>query len=335
MAAHLATNISEIQNRLAASHSDLDFRRALTPAFDLGRDSFPMASEVLKNREDTVVSWNSIKKQPFTIGSERDANHMGPRGDSYKGTPTWQTVTVSFSNSLKEFDNNVIDANEAILRQVEQGVNELVGRLELLTITNLIANKSQVNLGKDVGTFSAANNTFEIPIAAQNLFFQRLESMMAQNKHRGGITVLGDSLAVTSGQFLMNQGITNGTNYAFQFGGMGVTQADFFSLNTQYSQGFVLALPRYAYGVTTWIPIQNRRGDGEDGVGHYGTVIDPVTSTSFAIHSYTQRANTQGPLLNGQQQDQVYEIELSVDYCFMATPFSDPLETAIYAAAIV
>jgi hypothetical protein len=92
--------------------------------------------------------------------------------------------------------------------------------------------------------------------------------------------------------------------------------------DSNYTAGAGLFLPVNTFAVLDWIPRQNRQGRGDYNtfVGGFGSVIDPVSGMTFAIHGYTQRADTSA--MNGNTQDEVMEFEVSIDISPNLAPLS-------------
>ena len=340
MAAHFDTILPEIAEKLNQQLASKDFRVSPNPALMLGLSGIQAISQESKTREDAVFSINALQRQTMDIVTDRDANHTGKRGDSYKLFPSWSTFGTTFSISMKQLDNNVFDMTEAQTRLFDDSLETLRRKLNRITALNAYAGRTHVNNGVQIGNFNDGTDVFEVPLADRELFFQNIGSMMGMNDYNGQLTLLSDPRAMNSSEFLKAQGSSNATNWAFQFDmtNMRIIQERELAmngLNPDYpTNGFVLAMPEYAYSVATWIPPINRRGQTTQ-VSQYGVLIDPVTNITFGVHYYQQRANTGGSILNGSTQDVVIQFEVSVDYCYIQTPFTNNEESAIFAAALV
>jgi len=133
---------------------------------------------------------------------------------------------------------------------------------------------------------------------------------------------LADSLLASTGDFKAQQGQGNSTNLGFQFSGLDVKESIELT-DSNYAGGVVLAAPVGMTGIIDWIPKQNRNGKGtfDSVLGGYSTVADPLGSgLTFAIHGFTERADTSAA--NGNAQDETTQWEISIDLSPQIAPLT-------------
>ncbi|MNE17540.1 hypothetical protein D3C80_1105250 [compost metagenome] len=228
-------------------------------------------------------------------------------------------------------DNNVIAWQQAFENLLENAFINIHESAETAMITYLLAQRTQVNNANQGGTFNAANDAFEIALADQNRFLQFAKSMMKQNNYSGSFDLIADNLLYANLEYFANQGTSNATNLGFQFSGVNIGESNDLS-DANYTRGVGLILPSGQFGVLPWIPKQNRQGYGDYNTfnGGFGTMTDPFgTGLEFAVHGYSQRADTSG--VNGDTQDVVMEFEVSIDLSPKVAPLSQAAtETIVY-----
>ncbi|MNH38005.1 hypothetical protein D3C79_989760 [compost metagenome] len=96
-----------------------------------------------------------------------------------------------------------------------------------------------------------------------------------------------------------------------------------------------MIMPEGMFGALPWIPSQNRKGVGDYNsvLGGFGVFTDPFgTGLEFAVHGYSERADTSAQ--NGDTQDVVLQMEVSIDICPKVAPLSQAAtETIVYEVA--
>ncbi|MFZ7121778.1 MAG: hypothetical protein ACOWWH_12630 [Eubacteriaceae bacterium] len=305
---------------------------ALSVAFN-GEKANPMFAD-LRKREDRSVSGYFPTRKAKSAATARAYNHTGTTGDSLESPITWQTSIDTFSISLKQNDNNIISYEENWAAQMQNTIFNILTDAESKFITNLIADRTQVNVNGTPMTWDGLDYVLENAIAEKDHFFQYIKANMNQNLYKGQITVVADSLAGIFAAQQVQQGSGNATNLGWQFQNMNIAQSTNSILSglTDTYVGAALAFPTDLVGIVPWIPKQNRKpldpvkamsynGDfGQIDVPIYDAMGNIAYTLPVAIHMYAERADASGS--NGSAQDVVMQVELSLDTAYVSAPLS-------------
>lgn len=285
----------------------------------------------LREREDRSVYGYLPIRRAVGTATERLYNHTGNRGDSQQVSLSWNSIVETFSISIKQNDNNIISFEENYASQLQSAVFNVLQRQEAAILALLIADRSQIHVGRINGTFNTTDDVMEIGATYSDRFFQNVAMGMKNNLFFNNIMVIVDSLAWMNSEFGAAQGSGNGTNLGYQFNGLDIMPTTN-SIDDDYD-GACIAFPMDLAGIVPWIPKQNRKsldpiaamsynGDfGSISVPVYDTKGNQVYSLDFAIHSYAQRADTSAS--NGSKQDVVMQVEVSLDLAYVSAPLSD------------
>lgn len=293
---------------------------------------------LLRTREDRPITAYILKRNKrTTTGAGRVNDHTGAIGDSISADISWTTFADTFSMSLKLLDNNMFDAATVLANQFAQCFQNIRADVEQFLIDYLVAARTQVNAATANGTWDNTNFIFGItdPYGKPGLYFEDMKSMMRQNNYSGMVDLIADPTLYTYARIYAAQGAQNAVNTAFQFSGMDIRESIGFALpNLMSSEGAALTLPQGTFGVLDWIPRQNRQGSGDynDYNGGYGSMTDPVSGMTFAIHGYSQRADTSAS--NGSAQDNTIEFEVSIDLSPNLAPLSNATESVVFASKV-
>jgi hypothetical protein len=337
--ANFATgNLLTAQTILNARYAQPEMRMKPSPALDmlLGNTNFlTVDAKTLRTRDDRPIEAHLFSRTKRTSGAARAATHTGTIDDSQKVTLTWATKSDKTSISLKLLDKSVFEFNEVLANKLEQCMMNIVEDHETAAIAYLLAQRTQVSEVLKGATFNTANYVAEIAEIDKNKFLQVLKSIMRQNKYKGQLDVIADSIMQVELEFMQNQGSANSTNTGFQFNG--VRYAESIELaDTNYTNGMVVAMPAQSVCALDWIPKQNRTGWGDYNsyVGGFGTIRDPWgMGLTFAVHGYSSRSDTSAT--NGDAQDVLMEFEVSLDLSLNKAPLSTSNESVIYEIARV
>lgn len=297
------------------------------------------ALAALRKREDRSVSAYLPIRRAKGTATERLHNHTGNRGDSAEAALTWDSIAETFSISLKQNDNNMISMEENYAAQMNACILNVLERHEAAKLTQLIADRTEINKGRIKGEWNAVDNVMEVYNNQSEKFFQNVRTSMKNNLFRNNIMVIADSLAYMNADFAAAQGIANATNLGFQFNGMNIamTTAD---IDTDYD-GAAIAFSMDTVGVVPWIPPINRKPlDPRLALsynGDFGSISVPVYddkgnvaySLDFALHSYASRADASAS--NGSKQDLLIEVEVSLDMAYVSAPLSSFRATGDFA----
>jgi hypothetical protein len=204
-------------------------------------------------------------------------------------------------------------------------------------IAQLLADKTQINVGGVRGTWDATNYNLEINADQKDYWKEQVDANMGNNEYNSELMIIADSLAWVD---MTRSGQQNATNLGYQFGGGEIVKTSK-SILTGYD-GSAIAFPMEQAGLFQWIPKQNRGALSMDKatsseVGSFGNIQVPVMDDSgnvkytidAAMSMYAKRTDTSGA--NGNEQDVLYQIELSWDMAYMSAPLSTFRATDAFA----
>jgi hypothetical protein len=299
---------------------------------------FPNYNE-LKTRDDRTVETNYATRTSRALGSARSHNHTGAQGDSGTMTPSWTTYTDDFVSTIKEADNKIYSYDEMHMSKMTNVIANFAEGLDGAASDYLFANRTGVNVANAEGTFDATDDVFEITASTNGeRAIQITRMVMDINKYQGiNYTIVADSIAYNKFMFGAAQGVSNATNYSFQFQGVTFIHdpaltADAAGLVSAYANGFWIAVPDGHVGALPWIPVQNRNGV-EMKEASYGSILNPIDGLQYAVHTYEERAD--GTSLGGYTQDVKIETQISVDIAYVHAPTSVAGASPIFAFALV
>jgi len=299
---------------------------------------FPDYNE-LKTRDDRTVETNYATRTARSLGSARSHNHTGAQGDSAVMTPSWTTYSDDFVSTIKEADNKIYSYEEMHMSKMQNVIANFAEGLDSAASTYLFSNRTGVNGATVEGTFDATDDTFEITESTNgNRAIQITKMVMDINKYQGvRFSIVCDSIAYNKFMFNAAQGVSNATNYSFQFQGIDFIHdpaltAAAAGLASAYSKGYWIAVPEGSIGALPWIPKQNKQGL-ELKEASYGSILNPIDGIQYAVHTYEERAD--GTSLGGYTQDVKIETEISVDIAYVHAPLSAAGATPMFAFALV
>lgn len=283
----------------------------------------------LRTKEQRAEKGYFFNRSKRTTTSSRTHNHTGTAGDSSEVAFSWQTFADKCQTSLKRSDNNIFSDAAILANELENVFKNIYESADASALAYLGTNKSLVNGANKNGSYNGTNDVFEIASANKDRFFQYGKSMLRQNHYKGMADVICDPILFAQAEYLASQGQSNATNFGFQFGGLNYFEAvDLADAN--YANGDAYFIPEGTIGMVDWIPSQNRQGVGnfESVLGGYGTIVDPISGLTFAIHGYSDRADTSSA--GGDTQDVVTNWEVSVDLSFNKAPINVTDESTIF-----
>ena len=270
----------------------------------------------LRKREDRATHAYIQNRAARSLTSARTFDHTGAVADSTEVDILFSTYTDEFSTSLKRGDNNLFNDAEILSHEIQNAFINLHEGIETALVTWLDTNKTTAGAAtKRVsgGIFDTVNDAYAIASADSDEYWHIIKSIFRQDKFSGtNIDIVTDSLLASTGDFKAQQGQGNSTNLGFQFSGLNVVESIEVA-DATYANGVSFCMPAGMTGIIDWVPKQNRMGKGnfDSVLGGYSTIVDPLTGMSFAIHGYTERADTSGT--NGSGQDEVTQWEISLD----------------------
>lgn len=296
----------------------------------------------LRTREDRAVNAYFPIRQTATGGTARAALHTRARGDSLAEAITWTTFSEPFSISIEQANNNILSFAEMFASTQRNAVLNLINRIDVWYVAQLIAEKTQVNNGGGFGTWDGVGFDYRVANADQRLFFSNVKAMMENNDYTLNLTGIVDSAGGVLAHDLANQGNANDRNTEYQFSGYDTVQTTtrtILDVPTTYAASGIF-FETGLVGVVPWIPQKNRKSINPakimDNVGDFGQMMLPELDIPVAISAYSTRADASAN--NGSAQDVVIQYELSVDVGFVAAPLSDfrgANDSVIYTAGVL
>lgn len=336
MANYVASVLAEAQliinQRFAAPEKRLKANGVIGSFLNNTELAIPNVGDLRTKEERPEKGYFANRTKRAGITS-RTHNHTGATGDSTEVAFSWQTFGDKCQTSLKRADNNVMTQAQILANEFDNIFKNIHEQADAAALSYLTTNKSTVNAATKNGAFDGTTNVFEIHPDNINRALQYAKSMLRQNYYTGGAEAILDPVFFAQAEYLASQGQMNATNYGFQFNGLNISEALGYE-DATYDAGLGLFIPQGTIGVVDWIPVQNRRGEGdyESALGGFGSIRDPYTGKMFAVHAYAQRADTSAA--GGDTQDVVIEWEVTVDMSFNKSPLSVAGESTIFEVGI-
>lgn len=295
---------------------------------------------MIREREDRTVNAYFPIRQAATNGTARAHNHAGARGDSQAETITWTTFSEPYSISLKQGDNNVFNFDEMWAASTRNAIMNINNRVDAYLIAQLLADKTQVNVGGGNGAVVA--NDYQVAAGDEDFFYQNTMAMMRQNLYGMPVTGIVDSIGAVLRDKIGNQGTSNSTNLNFQLLGYDqIVQSTRTILdNATFTNGSGIFFESGLVSMIPWMPKQNRKSLNMEKAmsynGDYGMISVPEMGVDYAIHSYAERADNSA--LNGETQDLTLNFEISIDFAYASAPLSDfrgANDSVVYTAGVL
>jgi len=327
------TNLLSAIARVTELYNSAEFRMpdtaALATAY-IGEKTNPSLA-AMRMREDRQTYYDfPIRKADGGL-SDRAALHTGSRTDSLRTELTWESFVDTFSISMKQLDNNTISFEEAFAKGVQSCVMNNLKKADDWFIAQLLADKTQINVGGIRGTWDGTNYNMLLDAGQQDYWKEQVEANMGNNEYYGELMIIADSLAYIDMVRSLNQGTGNSVNLGYQFGSGMLTKTSK-TLLSGYN-GSSIAFPMDYAGLFQWIPKQNRKPIDRtkaisSEVGDFGSITIPIVddkgnqkySIDAAISMYAKRTDTSAA--NGNAQDVLYQIEISWDMAYLSAPLS-------------
>jgi hypothetical protein len=335
---NLLQAIALVTEKYQSSEWRMPDTAALSTAY-IGEKTNPSLSE-LRKREDRATYYDFPIRKTDGGATDRTALHTGGRTDSLREQLTWESFVDTFSISMKQLDNNTISFEEAFAKGVKSCVMNNLKKADDWFIAQLLADKTQINVGGVRGTWDAVNYNMSLTQDQKEYWKEQIDANMGNNEYMTELMIIADSLAWVDMTRSLNQGTSNAVNLGYQFGGGEIVKTSK-SILAGYD-GSAIAFPMDQAGLFQWIPKQNRKGMDmnkaiSSEVGDFGSIQVPVMDDNgnvkytidVAMSMYAKRTDTSGA--NGQAQDVLYQIELSFDMAYMSAPLSTFRATGEFA----
>lgn len=336
------TNLLQAIARVSQGFSNAEFRMpdtaALAVAF-MGEKTQPSLAEMRK-REDRATYYDfPIRKADDSL-TERTALHTGSRNDSLRTQLTWDSFVDGFSISMDQLENNTISFEETFANGIRSCVMNNLKKADNWFIAQLIADKTQINVGGVRGEWDSVNYDMVLAASQKDYWKEQIEANMGNNEYNSELLIIADSLAHIDMTRSLNQGVGNSVNLGYQFGGGSIVKTSK-SILTDFD-GSAISFPMDHAGIFQWIPKKNRKGLNREKaisseVGDFGSIQIPIVddkggiayTIDAAISMYAKRADASGS--NGSKQDVVYQIEISWDMAYLSAPLSSHRATGAFA----
>ena len=298
---------------------------------------FPTHDQLRLRNDRPISSYYLTCEGDDVTQAEIEALHTGSQGDSATMPITMLPYKRNWSHSIKQADNNIYSLQEMMNNDLRVSVKKFADTLNGVATQYLFDNLSGVNASDGTeGAFDVPTSTFRIPIANENRAIQITKGAMHINKYNAGLTYVCDTIAFNKFEFFANQGSANNENLSFQFQGnrfIHSTDLNALADAAGYSQGYWIALDSNTVAALDWIPKQNRENLSTR-LQTYTNIINPVDGLQYAAHSYELAEDRQGAL-NGYNQDEVVQSELSINISLNNAPLTNAGETTILGYALV
>lgn len=347
MANYVASQLVAAQAKFTKNFQDPELRRKQNPALVLALKNssimFPNAQE-LRLREDRAVNAYIFNRRAAGSGTSRSSRPSGTKSNSIQISPVWQTITETFSISMKQGDVNIYTQQEMLANEMMQAAQNIHQRLGTIFLNYMYVHRNQLQLASPQGVIAdGVNFDYKVAPADSKYFFQKVGNVMKQHNYTTRLDVIADSLSYMNAQILRAQGAQNATNTTFQFENMDIYNTTEI-IDSNANLGTCLAMPEGTFAALPWIPKQNRMGVGdyETTIGGWGVMNDPLgmsiteldsngqsvnSPLQFAVYAYSAAADDTAN--GGYNQDRVTNFEISIDVAPTLAPLSGANESVI------
>ena len=335
---NLLSAIALVTEKYQSSEWRMPDTAALSTAY-IGEKTNPSLSEMRK-REDRATYYDFPIRKEDEGETDRTALHTGGRTDSTRTQLTWESFVDTFSISMKQLDNNTISFEDAFAKGIKNCVINNLKKADIWFIAQLIADKTQINVGGIRGTWNSTDYNMILTADQKDYWKEQIEANMGNNEYMTELLIIADSLAHADMTRSLNQGAGNSVNLGYQFGGGEIVKTSRQILSGY--DGSAIAFPMEQVGIFQWIPKQNRKSLSlekatSSEVGDFGQIQVPIAddkgnvkyTIDAAMSMYANRADTSGS--NGNEQDVLYQIEVSWDMAYMSAPLSTIRATGDFA----
>jgi hypothetical protein len=304
----------------------------------------PSHKEIKYAAKRTTGEVNFFTRSSRALGTGGEIhNHTGVVGGSSVIVPAWTPYDDKIKYSVKQANSSVFNLDEMLMNDMLNVNNNFSEGLETVAAAFIHANRSGVNVSTSEGSFSAANDVFEITEDYTNLVspgYRALQIMLSNmriNKWTGAVIIYADTIGYNKMQALANSGSGNQYNTSFQFNATTMfihsPELDALAAALSYTAGYFIIEPDGNSAVLDWMPEQNRNGLVVPGISKYGSLIHPTTGLPIATHEYAARADESGG--DGEPQDVATQVQFFTYLSLNHGPLSVADETPFYAFALV
>jgi hypothetical protein len=260
-------------------------------------------------------------------------NHTGTVGDSAKINVNYLQTVETFSLPRKLGYNNVEKYTQMFANQYEMAWKNLRTRQDVLALAYIYSVRNQLSAATMNARLATAglqywddtNYALSLPVGNDPLFIAQVKAAMDAQYYTGEYDVICDLQKGIWIENYMNQGAGNFSNTQWQFAGCNFAKTQQ-NIDSAFSGGVVLAMPRGAFAGLCWNEGLNVKGDfGGEGssIGILTTAPDPFGGQAIAdISMYTQRADTSSDTYGGSPEDIVDQWEVTLTMGYIVPPLS-------------
>lgn len=288
-----------------------------------------------KTKEGQAVETSFLHKGQNT-SQARQIDHTGPLGDSSRIAMAFTQFTRTASVEWTEGQSNDFNYQRVFENQLYGIIKDLTEEARQKTITDLLAGRSQVNVGMaKFGAFNATTDFFEILAADLERAFDYMKAMMGNNAYNGPFDLIMDSPLTSLWMELYNQGVNNAKNTLYQFNQLNPLKTEGAILGTYSYEGLIM--DKESFAVTEWLPqqYQKREGDSLDNnIGIFEKIANPlVPGSELGIHIYRKQADTSAT--GGDVEDIVTEMQVTMYRHTAVAPLSEANASPIFGVGIL
>lgn len=272
--------------------------------------------------EDRTVQYPVLQKLSFTAGSSRSCTGATAQSTSALVTPTWVTYTIGFDHTPVIYSDNYIQEQRDFNYKMMRMQSTILDDLDTAAVTHLNANKSQVN-NADANPYSVVSSVMQVPVADNEDFFNELTAIMTQNDLDGtNVNVVATPRIAALIKHLNAQGVGNGENLSYQFGGQNFYYTRAIT-NATGDRDTVYAMPMGSLVFDHWIGPEYRAGRESGDGKEWGRMLLPVVNMEVELLFQSSCADKSG-VLAGQEAAYTENYNFSFDYSFMSQYNSAP-----------
>lgn len=274
----------------------------------------PGYNELTQNRTSPVrtVSIPVINRKSITSGSVRTCSAQTYELTSTYVTPTWATYQAGINMIPSQYENNYITYQNAFNRKMEDIQRDILEDMDTLAHTHLNTNKAQVNNAAN-NPYAVVANDMVVPAADNQLFFNELPTIMAQNDlPQTGMNIVGSPRYQALVREYSAQGTANAENRAFQFGGYNFAYSNRVTVAAG-DRDSVYAMPKGSLAFLNWIDVDSRKGHSSTDGYEWSTFFLPIVGIQVGV-LYQSTCSNQG--VSGTARATGLEATLSESWSF-------------------
>lgn len=267
----------------------------------------------------------------LSVGSSKSCTPSGTAGSSAIVPLTWYQKVVSIQVAEKVHFGNDISKQAALqnmLYQMEIALFKGSSGLDAALVAFLEANKSSVNAisdGSGQSTWDNATKTAQIAAADKEDFYNYVAAEMELNGYSPLFQEFCNTMwASAQVKKIAAQGAGNDVNTAYQFDGSFETNKSNLLTVDAYYQSKNYIVPTGGVALVTWNDPLNKEKNGtpqDNATGVYG-IYESVLYPGIYFDTFAKKSCADTTELGGDKQDQVWDIEFTLNYSPNVMPTS-------------